>query len=70
MPSQSIIAGALLQISGIKKALRNRDMNGKKNKSRSREASQKTITWSRQEMVAWTRLVAEEINLSGKILEE
>lgn len=45
-------------------------MNGKKNKSRSREASQKTITWSRQEMVAWTRLVAEEINLSGKILEE
>ena len=44
-------------------------MNGKKNKSRSREASQKTVTCP-DKMVAGTRLVAEEMNLRGQILEE
>ena len=53
------------------KVLTKRGMYRKENKGRSRKGRQKTIIWSRQEMVvAWTRLVAEEMTLNKQILEE
>ena len=50
-------------------ALRKRGLNGKENKGSHREASQETVTCP-DKMVAWTRLGAEEMNLSGQILED